>query len=677
MTLITMGKIKVLSWSCFLLIVLILVACGPAVDPGFTGESQNTQSNSESSDDSTAGQAGLSLAPVPGGAGDESESEAGSKELAGEPIVIDEEAVEIASNNLEVGFTEDGHPYMGDPSAPIVIKEFSDFQCPFCGRFYKETLPTIKDGLISEGKAVFVYYDFPLTSIHPQAMSAANAARCAGEQGAPAFWDMHDTLFDELEQWSRPEPLSVFSSFAAEIGLKVVEFEKCFSLERYRGKINADLDLGVANGVTGTPSFLINEQLLVGAQPTEDILAAVELVYNGGQLPGAITENSQPGSALAPTPAVISNEFAAELGDPSAPVRIVEFTDYQCPFCYRHFVETMPQIIAQLVDSGRVYYQLKDLPLEQIHSNARLAAAAARCAGDQGDYWSMHDLLFDNQSEWAPLAGSEITEAFTLYAKEIGLGQDSFTDCLASGVHEAAINSNLAEAGSLGISGTPFFLVDGYPLNGARPFEQFEYAVTLAEQGRLSEAYAPPEPEPTGPRDVPIGEAYSIGEENAPITIVEYTDYQCPFCGRHFAQTFPQIVERFVDTGVVRYVFKDFPIATIHPQAVKAAEAARCAGDQGQYLEMHDILFERQSGWGGGDPSDKFISYAGELGLDATLFEECLSSGRHEEAVKADLNEGIQLGVTGTPAFFINGNPISGAQPFSLFEEAVSTLLDS
>ena len=405
MTLIPKGKTIVLSWSIVVSINLILVACGPAVDPGFTVESQDTQPSSESSSESPAGQENLVLAPEIA----EAIAETDSKTTSNEPLVIDKVSVDVASNDLEVGFTEDGHPYMGSPLAPVVIKEFSDFQCPFCGRFYEQTLPAIEDQLISEGIAVFVYYDFPLTSIHPQAMIASNAARCAGEQGARSFWEMHDLLFEELEQWSIPEPLSVFISFAAEIGLKAADFEKCLSVERYIGNINSDVDLGAANGVSATPSFLINDQLFVGAQPTEVFLAAVDLVSNGGRLPGAIAENPQPAPALAPTPAVISNEFAAELGDPSAPVRIVEFTDYQCPFCYRHFLETMPQIIAELVESGRVYYQIKDLPLEQLHPNARVAAAAARCGGDQGDYWAMHDALFDNQSEWAPLATSELT----------------------------------------------------------------------------------------------------------------------------------------------------------------------------------------------------------------------------------------------------------------------------
>jgi protein-disulfide isomerase len=170
--------------------------------------------------------------------------------------------------------------------------------------------------------------------------------------------------------------------------------------------------------------------------------------------------------------------------------------------------------------------------------------------------------------------------------------------------------------------------------------------------------------------------AFSIGEPNAPVTIVEFTDYQCPFCSRHFLETYPQIKANYVDTGQVRYVFMDFPLSSIHPQAQLAAEAARCAGDKGFYMEMHDALFGRQEEWGGrDDAAEVFLGYAQELGLDGTAFGECLNSRAHESAVLADLEEGVRVGVDGTPAFFINGNFVSGAQPFEVFQQLIDSLL--
>jgi protein-disulfide isomerase len=602
-------------------------------------------------------------------------------------IDVEPNSIQSDVKGLTVGFTADGHAFRGDPVAPVVIQEYSDFQCPFCARFYEQTLSALEKEQIADGDAVLVYFDFPLEQIHPQARLAANAARCAGEQGAAAYWGMHDALFSNSQEWANNQASETFLGYGDQIGLDMEAFRTCVATNKHQDAIQADLASGSALGITGTPTFVINGQLLVGAQPLDVFADAIATVMDGGQL--ASNEPQQPPDqgqqpAAAPTPAALNDEFASSMGDPNAPVTIVEFTDYQCPFCSRHSVETMPQIVSELIDTGRVYYILKDLPLDSLHPNARAAAAAVRCAGDQDSYWEMHDAVFEAQEQWAGL-GSSVNEAFLELATDLGLDGSTYETCLADGRHDAAIEASLEEARSLGVGGTPFFFVDGYPLNGARPYEHFEIVTGLAEDGQLAEAFAPPpqqqqpqqqQPQqPAGPQDVPIGDAYSIGDPDAPITIVEYTDYQCPFCSRHFSETMPQLVQDYVDTGTVRYVFKDFPLKNIHPQAAEAAEAARCALDQGAYLEMHDLLFARQQEWSGGNSTDAFIGYAQEIGLDGESFSQCLADGTHTAAVEADLAEGAELGVTGTPAFFLNGYPLSGAQPFSVFEGAISSLL--
>jgi len=378
--------------------------------------------------------------------------------------------------------------------------------------------------------------------------------------------------------------------------LDMAAYESCMASNAYGSEVDADLSSGRKLGISGTPSFVINGQLLVGAVPLAQFEAAIETVKSGGQLASNSPEPQEQPQA-APTPAVILSDYAATMGDPDARVKIIEFTDYQCPYCSRHSLETLPLIVTELIDTGRVFYAQKDLPLDQLHANARIAASAARCAADQNAYWEMHDMLFANQAEWSN-ASDSITGIFSSYAVDIGLDEGSFSDCIDSGRHDAAVEANVREARSLGVSSTPFFFVDGYPLNGARPFEIFELAVQYAEEGRLAEAYAPPPQateQPSGPRDVSIEDAYSIGDPGAPITIVEFTDYQCPFCSRHFTQTYPRLVEEYIEQGIVRYVFKDFPLNSIHPQAAKAAQAARCAGDQGNYTGMHDRLFSNQS----------------------------------------------------------------------------------
>ncbi len=162
------------------------------------------------------------------------------------------------------------------------------------------------------------------------------------------------------------------------------------------------------------------------------------------------------------------------------------------------------------------------------------------------------------------------------------------------------------------------------------------------------------------------------GDLNAPITIVEFGDYECPFCARFYSQTFEQIDKQYIKTGKVRYVFRDFPLS-FHRQAQKAAEAAECAGEQGRYYEMHDLLFEQ--GVQGGEAA--FIGYAEEMGLDKSDFKDCLYSGEMAEEVLNDFAEGQRLGVQGTPNFFVNGIMISGAQPFTVFEQIIEKELEN
>lgn len=160
------------------------------------------------------------------------------------------------------------------------------------------------------------------------------------------------------------------------------------------------------------------------------------------------------------------------------------------------------------------------------------------------------------------------------------------------------------------------------------------------------------------------------GDEDAPVTIVEFSDYECPFCARFYSQTYNQIKEDYIDTGKVKLVFRDFPLG-FHKNAQKAAEAAECAGDQGMYYEMHDKLFE--NGVEGG--VDSFKVYASTLGLDTEQFNECLDSDKYEKEVKQDMSDGQKAGVTGTPAFFINGEKVVGAQPYSVFQEKIEAAL--
>jgi protein-disulfide isomerase len=165
------------------------------------------------------------------------------------------------------------------------------------------------------------------------------------------------------------------------------------------------------------------------------------------------------------------------------------------------------------------------------------------------------------------------------------------------------------------------------------------------------------------------------GSLDAPVTVIEFSDYECPFCGRFYSQTYGQLMEEYVDTGKVRFVFKDFPLS-FHPQAEPAAIAANCvqklAGDE-MYFEYHDTLFENQNLLG----ASNYKAWAEELGLDGAAFETCTQDPAMAAEVQGDLSEGTLNGVSGTPSFFINGELIVGAQPYSVIKQAIDAQLNS
>ena len=175
-------------------------------------------------------------------------------------------------------------------------------------------------------------------------------------------------------------------------------------------------------------------------------------------------------------------------------------------------------------------------------------------------------------------------------------------------------------------------------------------------------------PAPTPPiLSVSADDDPAMGPADAPVTIVEFSDFQCPYCQKSVA-TLKELRRLYGDK--IRVVYRDYP-GPNHPQAAPAAEAAQCAGDQGKFWEFHDVLFARQTRETGWD----FDALAREVGLHANEFSSCLSTGRYREEVRKDLQDGLALGITSTPTFFINGRPLVGAQPLAEFSRLIDPLL--
>jgi len=200
---------------------------------------------------------------------------------------------------------------------------------------------------------------------------------------------------------------------------------------------------------------------------------------------------------------------------------------------------------------------------------------------------------------------------------------------------------------------------------------------------------------PTAPvvvDNVSVDDDPSWGPADAPVTIVEFSDFQCPYCSRFVSQAYPEIKQQY--EGKVRFVFRDFPLSSIHPWAEKGAEAAGCANEQGKFWEYHDAIFQNQTAItqtyqtaAAAQPADANAGLAAvvgtlkttatDLGLDAAAFNQCLDSGSRAQEVQKDYQDGISYQVQGTPAFFVNGLLVSGAQPFANFKTVIDAALQS
>ena len=185
------------------------------------------------------------------------------------------------------------------------------------------------------------------------------------------------------------------------------------------------------------------------------------------------------------------------------------------------------------------------------------------------------------------------------------------------------------------------------------------------------------------PTDTLLGNVPYRGDNDAPVTLIEFSDYQCPYCKRHATQVMPALITKYVDSGQLRIVMREYPIENLHRRAVPTSEAALCAGDQGKYWEMHDSLFNDQKA----NTDEDFQQMAASHGLDVAAFTECMSSDQFMEQIKTDMAEGQKLGVSGTPSFVLgltdSEDPskvhltkfIRGAQSLQAFNSAIDELI--
>ena len=417
---------------------------------------------------------------------------------------------------------------------------------------------------------------------------------------------------------------------------------------------------------------------------------AVDMVKQGKTLTDLLayidTENPKKGAAPSPQAAepapgpkkVVVAAHSPRKGPKNAKVTIVEFSDFQCPFCTR-VVPTLKEIHQKYPNDVAVVFV--NQPLD-FHAQARGAAKAFLAAHKQGKAWEMHDKMFENQKALQPAD-------LERYAKELGLNAARFKKDMDDPATEKLVAADQALANSVGANGTPTFFINGQELSGARPFDAFKTIIDqeikkadalLAKGVKPAELYdrlladavanapAPAAPAaPAAPVKIEVGDSPAKGPKNAPVTVVAFSDFQCPFCSRA-VPLMKEIEEKYKDK--VRLTFKHLPL-DFHQHAKIAAEASMAANEQGKFWEYHDKLFQNQQQL----DRPALEKYAQELGLNMGKFKAALDSGKYRKKVEDDARLAGQVGASGTPTFFVNGKSVVGAVPFPEMAKTIDEAL--
>ena len=599
----------------------------------------------------------------------------------------------------------DDTPLRGSPDALVTIVVASDFQCPFCKRV-EPTLKALLDAF--PGKVRLGWKHEPL-AMHAKALPAAVVAEEARAQGGDAkFWEMHDKLFEISPALDRPD----LEKAAKELGLNVAAVAKALDEGKYKDRILRDQALCQALGANSTPTLFVNGRKVVGALPLEQLKPIVEEemrkaealvrsgvaardVYAKIQEKGATSVVYMPGSQARPTTApggappppsttaakVPLNPVDPARGPDGARITIALFSDFQCPFCAR--VEPILKQVEQgFPGAVRIVWKHQPLPAS-MHPQARPAAEAAEAAREQGKFWEMHDKLFENQRSLSPAL-------YESAARELGLDMERFKKSIESHAGAARIDADQKLAGAVGANATPTLYVNcrriegAYPLESIKPIleEEVRKADALMKQGKTGAALYPALCEenlrsfpatpaggaaaaaPAAPTVIPGGRAAvpvrqddpAKGKPSAPVTLVEFSDFQCPYCAR--ANPALKEIESAYPNDV-RIVWKHMPLS-FHQNAMPAALAAEAAREQGgsaKFWAMHDKLFANQASLS----TEAYERYARELGLDVARFQRDMASPKIKARVEEDAKLAQKVGVNGTPTFLVNGERVVGS----------------
>ena len=583
-------------------------------------------------------------------------------------------------------------PVWGNRNAPVTIVVFSDFQCPFCSRV-EPTLDQVKSTYGPE-KVRIVWKNQPLP-FHDKAKPAAEAAQTVfALKGSEAFWKFHDLAFKNQKDLG-PES---YEKWAVAAGVDLAAFKRELATKKAAKKVDDDQALANRVGANGTPAFRINGAELSGAQPFDKFkelidkelgkaqakIAAgtpkdriyVEMSKENFKAP-AKQEEDEDEKEDTKTVWKVPVGNSPQLGPKDAIVTIVEFSDFQCPYCKR-VEETLTKIRETYKDKVRLVWKHEPLPFHPRAEPASQLSLEARAQKGEKGFWDAHHKLFESQPK---LEDADLENI----AKELGLDVAKVKAAIANKKFKKEIDADMELADDVQASGTPHFFVNGRRLVGAQPFDKFQklideeikkfedqkgkVAASAWYDSLMKDAKGAPEPEKKQAPPVPAGAPYK-GGANAKVVIQEWSDFQCPFCSR-VEGTVQEIMKTYGDK--VKFVWRDKPLP-MHADAPLASEAAREAlkqkGPDG-FWKMHDKMFANQQKL----KREDLDGYAKEIGLDMDKFKAALDNRTHKAAVDADDKAGTDIGISGTPAFLINGYYVSGAQPFQKFKKLIDRAL--
>jgi protein-disulfide isomerase len=539
-------------------------------------------------------------------------------------------------------------------------------------------------------------------------MPAHIASQAAYEVGgSEAFWKYHDLVFANAKALTPAN----FTAWAAQIGLDKAKFAAALNDPKVKAKVEADIAAGKPVGVRGTPAFFINGKFLSGARPADafmkeidiELAAAKQLVGSGTAVDkvyvalskknfDSTKAKSKPDAKKKPAAdektvwKVKIPKGAAQKGPDSALVTIVEFSEYQCPFCSR-VIPTINQILDTYKGKVRVIFLDNPLPFHKRAIPASTLAHEAMAQKGQKGYWAAHDILFANQKK---LEDDDLWG----YAGQLGLDVDKVKEAVQTNKFKAKFSAFQGLAGELNAGGTPHFFVNGRRVTGAQPFAKFKSIIDEEipkAQAILKKGVAPAKlyaeiikngKEPPPPEQKEVGSvpdnAPRKGAKNWKVRIHEFSDFQCPFCGR-VNPTMKTIMEKYGDNTQVVWRHKPLPFHKDAPLAHQASQEAYAQKSHAGFWKMHDLMFAGQKE--PGLKRDALNKYAGQLGLDMGKFAAALDGNTHQQFITAENDASNKLGVRGTPGFVIQpkgskkGYFLSGAQPFPKFKALIERAL--